>query len=362
MRVTVDATPLLGQRTGIGRYVENLLAELPGALARRGLPAEVQATTWTWRGGEVTDLPPGVRQVGHRVPARVLRQLWRRVPFPSIESLAGRCDVVHGTNFVVPPSRRARQVVTVHDLTYLDWPETVAPASLAYHDLVARAVARGARVVCPSTAVADAVQQRYEIPADRVKVTPLGVGAEWFDHAAPTGRATDRPLPREYLLFVGSLDPRKNLQLLLRAHALLRQDDPSAPDLVLVGPAGRDDLAPQAGVHLTGYLSDADLRNVVVGARALVLPSLDEGFGLPVLEAFAMGTAVLAADISVLREVAGPHATFADATTAETLAAGLEQVLRIPDGDGHRAARRAWAGRFTWARCADLTVDAYLAA
>lgn len=370
MIVTLDATPLLGRRTGIGRYVENLLAALPGALERRGLSDDVvRVSTWTARGGRLTGLPAGVRQVGGRVPARLVRTLWLRADAPRVETLVGRTDVFHGTNFVSPPTRRAREVVTIHDLTYLHHAQTVSAASLAYERLVPRALSRGAHVVTPSRTVAEQVREHYDLPEERVTATPLGVDAAWFSASPPVPGAPGAAGPAaaaaagDYLVFVGSLDPRKNLPRLLEAHDRLRRRVQHAPTLVLAGPAGREqDLQGRDGVHLTGWLDDEDLRGVVAGARALVLPSLDEGFGLPVLEALAAGRPVVASDIPAVREVAGPHAVTAPPGDVEALSAALEEVLDLPDDDAARATRRAWAARWTWDRCADLTVDAYLAA
>lgn len=362
MRITLDTTPLLGRATGVGRYVDRLLRALAALDADGGAERlDLRATTWTWRGGRLTDLPPGVRQVGPRVPARLVREAWARTDHPRIETLVGATDVVHGTNFVSPPARRAREVVTVHDLTYLDHRDTVAAASLRYDVLVGRALRRGAHVVTPSRTVADAVRERYGLGADRVTATPLGVDDAWYDAAPPDAAwLARRGLPADYLLFVGSLDPRKNLPALLRAHGAARGTAGDVPDLVLAGPAGREDaVAPGAGVHLTGWLEDADLQRLVAGARAVVLPSLEEGFGLPALEASAAGRPVLAADIPALREVVGPLAAFADPRDDDALRAGLVAVVAGDDSPAERERRRAHARTYTWDACARRTLAAY---
>lgn len=363
VRITLDGTPLLGRRTGIGRYVEHLVAALPAAVERRGLASRLDVTTWTARGGRVPDLPAGVRQVGPRVPARLLRAAWARTDHPRIETLTGPSDVFHGTNFVSPPTRRAREVVTVHDLTYERHAATVSPASLAYRELVPRALRRGAHVVTPSEAVATAVREHYALPERQVTATPLGVDDAWFAAAPATPSAlAARGLPGEFLLFVGSLDPRKNLSTLLDAHARARALDPDLPDLVLAGPAGREPaLGGRPGVHLTGWLDDAALRALVAASAALVLPSLDEGFGLPVLEALACGRPVVVSRVPALLEVGGAVVVDAPALDADGLADALRRVLTAPDDADARAARRTHARRFTWAACADRTLDVYLA-
>jgi glycosyltransferase involved in cell wall biosynthesis len=357
VRFTLDATPLLGTRTGIGRYVAELLAATATEVS--GSDDRLDVTTWSARGGRVADLPPGVRQTGPRVPARLLRAGWTRGSWPPVELLVGRTDVFHGTNFVSPPTRRAAEVVTVHDLTYLDHPGTVSADSLAYRDLVPRALDRGAHVVTPSETVAAAVRERYGLDSSRVTATPLGGDPAWAAPPRPLSAAAPR-VPAEYLVFVGSLDPRKNLPRLLEAHAALRASRPGTPDLVLAGPAGRETaLTARPGVLPTGWLAEDDLRALVAGARALALPSVDEGFGLPVLEALAAGRPVLAADIPALREVAGGHAELADPLDVEALADGLARTLDAQDDEPARAARRAWAARFTWRECARRTLSVY---
>ncbi len=362
MRITLDATPLLGRRTGIGRYAEHLLAELPAALERAGVQAEVTVTTWTARGGALRDLPPGVSQRGRRVPARLLRAVWRRLDVPPVELLSGRTDVFHGTNFVSPPTRGAREVVTVHDLAFLHHRGTVAPAEQVLAELVPRALSRGALVLCPSDAVRGQLLEAYRLPDERVRVTPLGVAPRW-SAALPLPPATlaARGLPSDYVVFVGSLEPRKNLRRLVAAHALARTRA-AVPDLVLVGAGGREPGPAGPGVHRAGYVPDDELRSLVAGARLVAMPSLDEGFGLPLLEAAACGRPVVASDLPVMHEVAAAGTTFADPSDEEALAHALVDALAAPDGPEERAARRAHAGRFTWSRTADATVAAYLAA
>lgn len=356
IQVTLDGTPLLGTRTGIGRYVEHLV----DALARTVPDVRVQVTTWSARRHRVPDLPDGVRQVGARVPARLLRAAWTRTGHPTAELLGARGAVVHGTNFVVPPTRHARAVVTVHDLTFLD-AATVAPANAAYAELLPRALRRGAHVVTPTEAVADAVRERYGLAADRVTATPLGVDPGWSRAAAPAAAwLRQRGIPDDYVVYVGSGEARKNVDVLVRAHRLLRDRDPGVPALVLAGPAGaapRPDAHP--GVVPAGWLEEDDLRRLVAGSRALVLPSSDEGFGLPVVEALATGRPVVVSAVPALLEVAGPHGVTAPPRDADALADALARVLEAPGDPAAQDARRAWAARWTWSGCAAATADVY---
>ena len=361
MRIALDATPLLGVRTGVGRYVEQLLRAL--AAGGDGLVA----TAFTLRGaGRLPAAVPAGVAVRHRpVPARVLRELWARAELPPVEWLAGRADVFHGTNFVLPPVRRTAGVVTVHDLSYLRTPETVAADSLRYRALVPRSLRRAAVVCTPSAAVADEVRAEYGLPADRVAVTPLGVDESWLATEPPAaGWLAARGLPERYLLFVGSLEPRKGLPALLSAYRELRATDSGVPPLVLAGPPGwgpaldRTGLLP-GSVLAPGYLDAPALRGAVAGAACLAFPSVYEGFGLPPLEALACGTPVVASDLPVTREVLGAQATLVPVGDTAALAAALATALSGDGGPAARAARRAHAATFTWARCAATTRSAY---
>ncbi len=362
MRVGLDATPLLGTRTGIGRYVEHLARELAVLAAGDGGPRLV-ATAFSLRGlgGLPGAVPPGVPTRARPFPANLLQRLWSRGDWPSVELLAGGVDVFHGTNFILPPLRRARGVVTVHDLAYLRLPGVVDPVSLRLRDLVPRGLARAAVVVTPSQATADDVAQAYGVPSDSLAVTPLGVEPSWLSTPAPDpGWLAAHGLPVDYLLAVGTLEPRKDLATLLRAVALL---PPDTPPLVLVGPPGWGPALEVAGlppgrVAAAGYLTQDVLRQVVAGATCLIFPSLLEGYGLPPLEALAAGTPVVASDLAVTREVLGPHAVLAPAGDPEAFAAAISLVL-AGGAPSTAAERRAWAGERTWAACAAATLAAY---
>lgn len=361
MRVALDATPLLGPRTGVGRYVAGLVP----ALAALPTRPELVLTAFTVRGAGGLPALDGARVSGRRAPARLLRALWARAETPPVEWLSGRAEVFHGTNFVLPPTRRAAGVVMIHDLSYLRLPQTVTAASLRLRELVPRGLRRAAVVLAPAAATAADVADCYRLDPDRVVVTRLGVDPRWSRATPPDrGWLAARGLPPRYLLFVGNREPRKNLPVLLAAHAARRATDPHTPPLVLVGPPGwgeQPDLGdgPPDGVVVAGYLPDADLPSVVAGAACLAFPSRYEGFGLPPLEALAAGTPVVASDLPVLREVAGEQATFVPVDDVDALTDALGRVLVDDGGEPARRARRAHAAAWTWARCARETMAAY---
>jgi glycosyltransferase involved in cell wall biosynthesis len=380
MKIALDATPLLGPRTGIGRYVEGLAGALAGLAGPE--PESVALVPFSWRGtGDLRSAAPSgprVRPGRRRAPARLLQAAWGRFPWPPVEWLSGPVDVFHATNFVAPPTRRAATVVTIHDLTYLKYPEMVTDASARYRRLVPRALDRGAVVCTPTAAVAAEVAEEYHLPPERLVVTPLGVDPTWRQATPPdpTWLAT-HGLPDRYLLFVGSQEPRKNLPTLLGAYReLIRTrvvavgngptatDEPGIPPLVLVGPPGWGETLdtvglPPGAIRTPGYLPAPDLARVVAGATALAFPSWYEGFGLPALEALACGTPVVAADLPALREVLGDQAELVAPGDPAALADALARTLEDPGDEDARAARRARAAGFTWENCAQATLGAY---
>ena len=345
MRLCLDGTPLLGKPTGVGRYVAGLVG---GLAALEGGP-QVQLAAFSLRGTD-PPAPEGAFWRYRRFPARVLQASWARTPVPPVEWLTGRIDVFHATNFVLPPTRRAAGVVSVHDLSFDKHADTVDDQVLRYRELVPRGLKRAAVCLTLTEATAVEVRERYGHP--RVMVASPGVEPAWFAPTAPPAG-----LPSAYVLFVGSVEPRKNLPVLVEAMRRMRD----APPLVLAGPAGWGPTLDTSGVEVvrTGYLSDDELRAAVGHASVMAFPSRHEGFGLPPLEAFAAGVPAVVSDLPVLREVLGDQASYVPVGDADALADALGRVLADP---GDAEARRAQARQWTWDRCAREALRAYEAA
>ncbi len=358
--VAVDATSLLGPRTGVGALATALVE---GLAARPDVAARAFAVTWRGRGDLAAAVPEGVAVATRPMAARPLRELWRRVDHPSVERWTGPVDVVHGPNFVVPPTRSAAAVVTVHDLTAWRFPELVDAATAAYPALVDRALRRGAWVHVPSRAVGDEAVEVLGVDPDRLVVVANGspaLGAEGPGRDAAAGRA--RAGAERYVLAVGTVEPRKDLPGLVRAFDAVAADDPDLR-LVVAGPDGwgADALAEAvaAAAHgdrvvRTGWVDD-DLRAALLrGAAVLAYPSVYEGFGLVPLEAMAAGVPVVTTRAGAIPEVVGDAAELVDVGDVEGLAAALARVLT----DEARRSELVAAGherraRFSW----DLTVD-----
>jgi alpha-1,3-rhamnosyl/mannosyltransferase len=376
MRVALDGQPLLTPLAGVGHYTRQLIH----ALARVGpshhyyvvAPRPLRALTR--RRVPLVEFPePNVEPLipgwWATMRARVERRLGRNPEMSRGADPPG--DVFHATNHIFPfRLRTARTVLTIHDLTLLLFPEWHPADRLAMMGrALAPSAARADRIVTPSQFTRNDLLELLPVAPERVEVIPEGVDrmftpqpeADVATRLAPLGlRAGD------YLLFLGTIEPRKNLTRLLQA---VEAAGPEIGPLVLAGGRGWNNagirdaigrLARAGRVRDLGYVPD-DLRlPLFAGARAFVYPSLYEGFGLPPLEAMACGTPVLTSNVSALPEVMGDAALFVDPEDVSELAAAL---TRIWHDDALRADLRARglarAGHFSWDRTARLTLDVY---
>jgi glycosyltransferase involved in cell wall biosynthesis len=273
-----------------------------------------------------------------------------------------RPDLLFVPSHVIPLAHPRRTVVTIHDLGYLRYRSAYPPSTWLYLYLSTIWNARVAtRVVVDSADTGRAVEQVLRVPPDRIDIVHLGVEARFFEADNEPGRSIGADdagdTSDDYILFVGTRQPRKNLARLLRAYARARSEK-SMPRLALVGGFGHraSDLIATAHrlgiadrVDVLGYVDTADLPSIYRRARALAFVSLHEGFGLPMLEAMASGTPVLAGTNSAMPEVAGDAALLVDADDEAAIAAGLIQISI--DGALRarlRASGRVRARQFTW--------------
>jgi glycosyltransferase involved in cell wall biosynthesis len=305
----------------------------------------------------------GIDAIDRRVPVFVLNLAWHRLEWPPAEMLARRgFDVAHSLHPLLMPTRAAAQVVTIHDLNFLSHPErTRAEIHRDYPSLVRRHAERAHAIIVPSKFTGGEVQRRLGIPPERIFVCSPGA-PQW-----PPRRGLP---PDGYLLFVGTLEPRKNVGALLDAYErTLRGASKAPPELVLAGKATADSqrwLAriaspPLAGrVRHIGYVNPDERRALYDGALALVQPSFEEGFGLPVLEAMRVGVPVVAANRGALPEVLGDAGLLVDPDHPDSFAAAIERITVDDDLAARCAARGVErAGTFRWSDTAGRVIGAY---
>lgn len=297
------------------------------------------------------------------LPRRALYDAWNTIRLPRAEQLFPSATVVHSPTLALAPTRRP-SVVTVHDLAFLRSPEHFTARGVRYFTRsLRRVIAEADAIIVPSETTAVDCREAG-IDGQRLHVIPHGVTA-----SAPTGphlrsfRAR-RGLDRPYLLWTGTVEPRKNLPKLLEAFQQVAAVEPEV-DLVLVGPSGWGDTEAQLAnsidprrLHVLGRLSEADLACAYAGARAFCFPSIWEGFGLPVLEAMAHGVPVVTSAGTSTEEVAGQAAILIDPADADAIAEGMLTAIG-PRHDELSTAGRARAQIFTWAAAAKAHAEVY---
>jgi alpha-1,3-rhamnosyl/mannosyltransferase len=379
MRVALDIRACFGTATGIGQYT----VELARALSDLGVEVTLWFTAWDDSAHErlapeVLALDGRVRLQRTRVPNSLLYRgsalrFWSHWPrwAPVPELLPTDIDLYHAVYWPLPLTRRVPMILTVHDLVALENPDRFDEVERQIHQSICRLAPRAAHVITDSEATRQVVLEFTRVAPERVTTIPLGVGAPFTEPVSADDVARVRDtygLDRPFILCVGTLEPRKNQERLIDAYDLLCQDHGPHWDLILVGGKGRggDEIAPRlryprpGQVRHLGYLPRADIAPLYAAAQAFALVSLAEGFGLPALEAMAVGCPVVASNLSSLPEVVGDAARLVNPFDIEEIAQALAEVLLNPALAQHLGALgRARASMFTWETTARRTLEIY---
>jgi glycosyltransferase involved in cell wall biosynthesis len=357
----MDYRPALRQRTGVGEYAHQLASALTRVLDAAD---ELVLFSSSWKDRLAPQAVPGASVVDSRVPVRVLNYAWHRFGWPPVEWLSGRIDVTHALHPLMIPARHAARIVTIHDLYFLDHAEgTAAEIRRDYATLAASHAQRADAVVVNSDHTALQVRERFGVGPDRIFICPPGA-PPWTPRTAST-RAS-------HVLFIGTLGPRKNVVRLLHAYRALIGRVTGLPPLVLAGriTTGSEAILAElqhpalAGhVRHVGYVSEERREQLFRDASLLVLPSLDEGFGIPVLEAMTMGVPVVAANRGALPGLLGDAGLLIDPEDEAAMTAAIERLL----SDSELAARCASRGleraaHYNWEASARRLVEAYVEA
>lgn len=355
MRIGINAALLAAggghRQTGVSRYIGELIDALEPQLAES----------------------ERLVILGQAVPAIAsrpfLRIIWEQTGLP-LSGLAHRLDVFHGPLNVLPLAMRVPKLVTVHDLAFLRYPEQLPKARRAYMIAATRLSARAAdRIIAVSRNTAEDLMHWLDLPEERITVIPEAPSPR-IQRVTGTSLNVFRMrfrIDQPYILVVGTLEPRKNLDFFLKVFASVADEIPH--QLVLVGPEGwmtesfhQTLVGLRLGdrVRLTGFVSDAELGGWYSGADALAFPSVYEGFGLPAVEAMACGTAILASDASCFPEVIGDAGILVPPSDLEAWRDALLRLVTEPDlNDGLRRRSLELGRTYSWERTAAETLALY---
>jgi glycosyltransferase involved in cell wall biosynthesis len=361
VRILVDYRPALRERTGVGEYIHQLARAYTATYREEVL---LFTSSWKDRPARTITDQIGARVIDRRIPVRILNYLWHRLEWPPAEMLAGDVDVTHSAHPLLLPARHAAQIVTIHDLFFLAHTQDTGAEVRRDYPVLAASHARRAHAVITSTQYGRSqIIERLGVAGERIYVCPPG---------PPVWRTLGRQpnVPSDgCILFVGTLEPRKNVGALLDAYERLVSRRADTPRLVLAGRAtaaasswlARIKNVPLAGrVTHVGYVDDHAREDLYRSARVLVMPSLDEGFGLPALEAMSAGVPVIVSSRGSLPEVVQDAGAQVDPSNTGSLADAVERAVF----DESWAIRAALAGldrarSFTWTDSARTLHRAY---
>lgn len=365
MRIAFDVSPITRARTGVGNYCYYLLKHL--------LEIAPNDTFSAYSCGRVQVELAGLR-LSHRhlpVPLRVLLPMWDRLPYPRMDRFAGGADVVHGTNYYIPPTAGASRVLTVHDLAFLALPSLASPGIVGpFASRLPRYASEADAIMAYSEATKADVVRLLGANPEKIRVAPMAVDAAFTP--VPRDEAQRRVrdeynIEGPFLLFVSTLEPRKNVPGLLRIFARVAAQIPH--HLVLIGSVGWDaesifqtiaDLGLESRVVRPGFVPHLNLPIFYGAADAFVFPTLYEGFGLPLLEALVCGCPVIASNNSSVPEVVGDAGILLDVEDEQGFERAVLEVLGDTNMRDALVARGyTQASRFSWTQCARDTLAAY---
>ncbi|HVJ97810.1 MAG TPA: glycosyltransferase family 1 protein [Acidimicrobiia bacterium] len=365
--VAIDVTPLLGARTGIG----NTVAEVVHALSALDDAPDLVPYTLSFRARQHrADAPTTTRYVP--IPARMLLATWGRSDVPRIDRWIKPARVLHATNYLTPPSRLPT-IVSIHDCSFIRFPELCTPETRRIEPIVRRALRRGAWVHTISEYVANEVRDIFAAEldgADRVTTVTLGAPTRAASRAPLAGELAARLGSSPYVLAIGTIEPRKNYATLVAAFGEAAAEHPDLR-LVIVGAPGPDServghalqqLKPdiRQRVLLTGSVDERQKDALLTGATALAYPSIYEGFGLPLLEAMAASVPVVASAAGSIPEVAGDAALLVSPTDAHELATAIAEVVSNDETRNRLIARgNERVQTFSWSQTARGLADFY---
>lgn len=376
MKIAFESQLLMeAEKTGIGWVADGILRQL-----RRQRPEDTMQLNYFKLRNRSAGRPAsmeeyvqlGFQDVSARFSFSLYRMIWNVLPLPYSWFFGKDTDVTVFFNYYIPPGVKGKKITIFHDMAYKRFPETVrARTKMMLDSNMEQACRRADAILTVSEFSKREVLEYLPVSPEKITVMPLGIRSERF-HTGYTeeqiGAAREKyRLPKEYLLYLGTLEPRKNIERLVEAYGVLRQRNADVPPLILAGRKGWmydtifakiQELGLEQYVCSTGYVENEAVPLLIAGAVAFLFPSIYEGFGMPPLEAMACGTPVLTANVSSMPEVAGDSAVLVDPFSVESIAEGMERLVEKPDLRrelSERGIRRA--SQFTWERSAGIVSE-----
>ena len=366
VNVCIDIQSAVTQRAGVGRYTRVLTEHM----ARMAGDDQLQLFYFDFaRKGHAFTCPQATIKAIRWCPGRIAQRAWRTLQWPPFDALAGPADVYHFPNFTLPPLRRGKSVVTIHDMSFFRFPEFAEPKNLRNLEATIHHTARHAdAIITDSTFSANEVSELLKVDASRVVPIHLGIAKNFVRPDANAIAATRATLglDRPYLLTVGTLEPRKNIPFLISLMESLKGFDGT---LVIAGMPGwkcepiiermtTSSCAPH--IRWLRYVEDHHLPGLYAGAELFLCSSFYEGFGFPPLEAMACGTPVVSSSGGSLKEVLGTAAAVHDTFELDAWKCTVEALLESPSRrTEHATAGKHHAARYTWEATARKTWEVY---
>lgn len=354
MKIAIDASQII-YGTGVSRYIENLILNLlkidkeneylvfGGSLRRRHeLLSKVLRLGVGRDSTKIFSLPPTLVDI-----------IWNKLHILPIEKLIGKVDVLHTSDWTEPPSK-AFKVTTVHDLTPIKFPRITPPVILSAHRRRLKWIARESdRIIVPSINTKNDLIE-YGFDESIIRVTPEAPNYEKASEKSVENAKKKYLLHDDYIISIGT-KPWKNTERIIKAYHLSKFG--KNLKLVIIGERKGTSFKDERGVRYLGYVNEDDLRSLLTGAKALIYPSLYEGFGAPILDAFNCGVPVVTSNLSAMPEAAGEAAMLVDPYDTRNIAEGIEKVLRGPKGFIEKGYEQV--KKFSWEKTAKLTLDVY---
>ncbi len=371
MRIGFDISAQSLPRSGVGQYQYQLLK----ALLKLDTENQYNLHAFNFRNRE------RFKQIGFPsnnynlkvipIPQRVMIAWWHMFGFPKLQTVVGKCDIFQVSELCIPPVKNAKSVAFVHDLTTLIFPEYHVKSNVFLHKERFKRLNKVDGVLTNSEFTKSDLVKRLKMNPDNIFVTPLGADKMFrpMERHEFADTLSAFKLKKPYILFVGTLEPRKNIKTLIQAFNRLKMKRSIPHELILVGMEGwkyeeimeEIELSPvRTDIRRIGYVNDADVPALLNGADVFVYPSFYEGFGLPILEAMQCGTPVITSNVSALPETGGDACLYVEPKSIDQLTKTMENIIHnrhLQNLLSEKGILRAKA--FSWKKCAKLTLDAY---